>query len=825
MRAFVVSARPAARDARPRLFGFRSRDQVLFTSRMNSHALSVLEFERVLAVVAHRASSEEGVARLLALRPTTDHAWIEREQTRVFSVRALVASESGWSLAPVPAARHALERLRVENAALSGVDFNVVRALLTNSRSTRETLEHPRYPAAATAVLAPITCRLIQDRAAEAAIDRVIDDSGDVRDSASPRLRAIRRELRTAQSDLVALLERIAARLDAAQQVPDMSVTVRNGRYVIPVRREGRAAVGGIVHDASATGGTLFVEPPAAVEAGNRMRELSAEEIREVDRVLAELAVALRPLHGALSDAFDALAELDSLSARARYALELNAAPVQLREPADDFAIRNGRHPLLLAQGHPVVPFDLMLGSSERTLLVSGPNTGGKTVLLKALALISACVQAGIPATVGEESSVPVYDDIYADIGDEQSIEASLSTFSAHVHNLREILTHASDRMLVVIDELGSGTDPLEGAALGAAVLETLTERAARTVATTHLGALKHLAIEDQRVVNASVQFDPVELAPTYRLIKGIPGQSYGLGIARRLGLSEDVLRRAEARLPAGERDVNVLLADLETRERALAEREREAETIAEDARVRARRVGEREHNAATRERESERRARQEARRYLLGARREVEQTIRSLKAAGEVDDAAREARRHVEELAAGQTVALERLDARERSSNGARQSTPAATPAVGDWVAVESLGGRTGQLLELREDSGVVAVGPLKLTVAATELTRTSRPQPAVSVTLRGDVPDAYASREIDLRGMRVGDVDDIVMHAVDNAVRADLRELRIIHGKGTGALRERVGEMLRKEPRVVNFRLGAWNEGGAGVTVVAFA
>jgi DNA mismatch repair protein MutS2 len=793
---------------------------------MNNHALSVLEFHRVLDVAAGRATSDEGAERVRALRPTTDLVWIEREQARVFAVRSLIASEARWVPAAIPAARQALQRLRVENASLAAGDFVLLRALLRSSRMTLDSTADPRLPLGARAVLQPVTAGLLRDPAAEAAIDRVISDDGEIRDSASPKLRGIRRELRHAESDLVALLERLMSRLDATQQVPDMSVTVRNGRYVIPVRREGRGSVGGIVHDASATGSTLFIEPPAAVEAGNRMRELAAEEIAEIERILFELAETLRPAHGRLADAFDALAELDSLYARGRMALEFGATPVALRDPGDSFDIVAGRHPLLMAQGAHVVPFDLSLGEDERTFLISGPNTGGKTVLIKAIALLSLCVQAGIPATVGAGSGIPIYDEIFADIGDEQSIAASLSTFSAHVRNLREILAGATDRALVIIDELGSGTDPVEGAALGGAVLESLTARRARTVATTHLGALKHLAVEDSGVVNGSLQFDAIELAPTYRLIKGIPGQSYGLSIARRLGVPAEVLERAESRLPVGERDVNVLLAALEAREAALAEREREAEDIARDARERAHRVAEREHNAGVRERESERRAREESRRYLLSARREIENTIKSLKKSENVDDTARDARRHVEDLAKEQTAQLDRLAARDRArapdSSTRQSSTP---PAVGDHVAVASLGGRVGLLIEMRDENAVVAVGTLKLTLPVSELTRAERPQPALAVSIRGDVPEVHVANEIDLRGMRVGEVEDIVMHAVDNAVRADMKAIRIIHGKGTGALRERISEMLQKEPRVTNFRLGAWNEGGAGVTVVELA
>ncbi len=374
-----------------------------------------------------------------------------------------------------------------------------------------------------------------------------------------------------------------------------------------------------------------------------------------------------------------------------------------LSDPHDELQIAAGRHPLLLAQGISVVPFDLVLGEAERTFLISGPNTGGKTVLLKTIALLSLSAQAGIPATVGDGTRLPVYDEVFADIGDEQSIEASLSTFSAHVRNLREILNGANDRSLVLIDELGSGTDPVEGAALGGAVLESLTARGARTIATTHLGALKELAVENRAIVNGSLQFDAAALAPTYRLIKGIPGQSYGLSIARRLGVPDDVLECAERRLPTGERDVNALLMDLEARETALTEREREAAAIAEDARERARRVAERERNAGVRERESERRARQESRRYLLAARREIESTIKALKHSTDVDEAARDARKHVEELAKSQTEALERLDARERGARPGHDRAREA-PAVGDHVAVDSLGGRVGQLMEIRD-------------------------------------------------------------------------------------------------------------------------
>jgi DNA mismatch repair protein MutS2 len=478
-----------------------------------------------------------------------------------------------------------------------------------------------------------------------------------------------------------------------------------------------------------------------------------------------------------------------------------------------------------------VVPYDLEMLRDERTLLVSGPNTGGKTVLLKALGLTSVMAQAGIPPTVGPESRVAVFDDVFADVGDEQSIQASLSTFRAHLKNLGEILRGATHESMVLVDELGSGTDPLEGAALGGAILEDLTSRGTMTVATTHLGALKELATEVPGVVNASLQFDAVALAPTYRLIKGVPGRSYGISIARRLALPEPVLVRAEERVPKAERDVNALLADLEARETELADRERKAAELAEDARERLGRLAEREERVRAREREAEKHARQEAKRYVLEARKELERTIKALERAGaeELGDKAKDARRLAESLAEKQTSQLERLDNEERNLERKRQR--AAPPAVvdrtpiaaGDVVEVQSLGGKLGRVLELRGKDALVSVGAIKMTLPLATLARSNQQIEAMRAAVHLiDAPDAVVKTEIDLRGLRIGEMDDQLLSGIDDAIRADLRELRIIHGKGTGALRERVVEMLRKDTRVKNFRMGLWNEGGAGVTVV---
>jgi DNA mismatch repair protein MutS2 len=356
---------------------------------VNRHALAVLEFHRLLDDVAARAASDLGAARIRALEPSTDRAWIEREHARVAAVRALRAEDPPVSPEPAPDLRHALDKLRIVGLVWSSADLLAAGKLLRSSRRSREALTDAKRSAAARGMLAPIVERLVVLRPVEAALDRAIADDATVKDEASPALRRIRRELRASEGEIVRILERQLSRLDDSVRVPDMSVTVRNGRYVIPVRREARGTVGGIVQDSSASGATLFIEPPAAVEFGNRIRELEADEREEIDRILAELTDQIRPSRESLADSLDALAELDSLHARAAYAEARDCVVPTFVAPSESWAIHDGRHPLLLARGVEVVPFDLELTAVERTLVISGPNTGGKTVLLKAVGLIS----------------------------------------------------------------------------------------------------------------------------------------------------------------------------------------------------------------------------------------------------------------------------------------------------------------------------------------------------------------------------------------------------------------------------------------------------
>src|SRR5438094_2991256 len=530
-----------------------------------SAVLETLEFPTALERVAEHAAGPLGAARVRSRRPVADGDAIRAALAQVAELAALLLRDDDIRAEPVPDIAPALELLGVPGSVLDGAALAGLGRAIAAARIVAADLGRLADHAPRTAALrAAVPARELETRLAQS-----LDPEGRVLDGASRGVARARRAVREARHRLVERLEAILGALDPSEHAPDAAVTVRGGRYVIPVRGTAWAKVGGIVHDESATGSTLFVEPPEAIGLGNALREHEAEEQREVLQVLRDLTELLRPVRETVAGAWEMCVAFDDLCARARYAVLVNGfAPAIGTGPLE---IHDGRHPLLISpfvpplhevergsggedvevergKGGAVVPFDLILAPDEFTVLISGPNTGGKTVLIKAVGLLCLMAQSGIVPPIGPQSALPVFDAVFADIGDRQSIAASLSTFSAHVAALRDILARAGAEggSLVLLDEIGSGTDPAEGGALAAAVLKTLTRRRAVTLATTHLGALKQLAAETVGIVNASLQFDAQTLTPTYRLLKGVPGRSYGLAIARRLGIAGEVLDIAE---------------------------------------------------------------------------------------------------------------------------------------------------------------------------------------------------------------------------------------------------------------------------------------
>ena len=715
--------------------------------------------------MAQHAAGPLGAARVAARRPTTDAAQIRESLAQVAELAALLITDDSIRAEPVPDIARSLELLDVPGSALEAPALAELTVALAAMRVVAADLKrlgttHDARRTIALRVDPPpkeLETKLVQS----------ISPAGEVLDSASKDLARARQHVREARKRVMDRLGAILGALDASDHAPDAAVTLRGGRYVIPIRSTARARVGGIVHDESATRATVFVEPPEIIELGNELRAAEAAELREVLRVLRELTDLLRPQREAIAGAWEMCIAFDDLCARARYAVEVNGFVPEL---GGHLKIRDGRHPLI---DH-AVPFSLDLHPDEFTVLVSGPNTGGKTVLIKAVGLLSLMAQGGIVPPIGPHSSLPVFTECFADIGDRQSIAASLSTFSAHVAALRQILDGAGAGSLVLLDEIGSGTDPGEGGALAGATLKTLTRRRAITLATTHLGALKQLAAETVGIVNASLQFDAETLTPTYRLLKGVPGRSYGLAIARRLGIANDVLAEAEGAVPDAERTLDRLLASVEARGRDIDARAAELETRAaqlEFERQNLDQLQELEAELKTRAKALDKDARERARAYLLEARKTVEAALAQARAAV-TEATAKEARRIVEE-------AIEKTG---DEGGGKREG----------WVNLD----------ELRRRKNVPT---------------TSRP-----VATRTAAP---VSSEISLRGLTVEEAEPLLLRAVDDAILADLPYLRIIHGKGTGALRDFVQSVLKRDPRVTRFALAPANQGGHGVTVAEFA
>ena len=637
---------------------------------------------------------------------------IREALAQVAELAALLITDDTIRAEPVPDIVKSLELLAVPGSALEAPACAELTVALAAMRVVAADLKRldTSHAARRTATLRvdpppkELETKLVQS----------ISPDGQVLDSASKDLARARQRVREARKHVMDKLGAILAKLDQTERAPDAAVTVRGGRYVIPIRSTARSRVGGIVHDESATRSTVFVEPPEIIELGNELRAAESAELREVLRVLRELTDLLRPQAATIAAAWEMCIAFDDLCARARYAVQVNGF---VPEIGAHLKIRGGRHPLLLGEGRSmlrpyssdlVIPFDLDLHPDEFTVLVSGPNTGGKTVLIKALGLLVLLTQSGIIPPLGPHSSLPIFARVFADIGDRQSIAASLSTFSAHVAVLREILDGAGAGSLVLLDEIGSGTDPAEGGALAAATLKTLTRRRAITLATTHLGALKQLAAETVGIVNASLQFDAETLTPTYRLLKGVPGRSYGLAIARRLGVAQDVLAEAERGVPEAERTLDRLLASVEARGREIEARAAELETRSAQLDLERQNLANLqalENELHLREKALDKDARERARAYLLEARKTVEAALAQARAA--VDEAtAKEARRMVE-------------DAIEKTGKLDSRNVGMKDLKVGDRVRTGQ--GKVGVVKEVRDNGRIVVeVGAIRLVIAS---------------------------------------------------------------------------------------------------------
>ncbi|ARP43714.1 endonuclease MutS2 [Geobacillus thermodenitrificans] len=781
---------------------------------MQQKMLRILEFDKVKEQLAEHASSALGLEKIAALVPSSDldevAVWLEEtdEAAAVLRLRGYVPLDGVVDI------RSHLKRAAI-GGVLSPIELLEVAATAAASRQMKQLIMSLHDEHGGLARLADYADELAEVPALEEDIRRSIDDHGEVLDTASDRLRSLRGQIRAAEARIREKLESIIRSPSAQKRLSDAIITIRNDRYVIPVKQEYRGAYGGIVHDQSASGATLFIEPQVVVELNNALREARAKEKQEIERILRELSAKVAEHDEPLKRAVEALAHFDFLFAKAKYARRLQAAKPAVNNRGY-LRFLQARHPLI--DQDKAVPNDIVLGGDYTTIVITGPNTGGKTVTLKTVGLLTIMAQAGlfIPAADGSEAAV--FRSVFADIGDEQSIEQSLSTFSSHMVNIVDILRHVDEESLVLFDELGAGTDPQEGAALAIAILDEVHGRGARTVATTHYPELKAYGYNRPGVVNASVEFDTETLRPTYKLLIGIPGRSNAFDISRRLGLDERIIERAKVQVSAESHSVENMIASLERSKKQAEEDEARAHSAREEAeRLRAeweQKLEELEDKKAEQLAE----AAQKATDIIRAAEREAERIINELRRLQKEKQA--EVKEHEliaakQRLAAAVPVVEKRKKTKKATARHAFQS--------GDEVKVTSLN-QKGYLLEkVSEDEWQVQLGILKMKIHERDLEYIGS-APAKEVTPIATVKgkDAHVSLELDLRGERYEDALVRLEKYIDDAVLAGYPRVSIIHGKGTGALRQGVQQFLKQHRAVKSFRFGAANEGGTGVTVV---
>jgi DNA mismatch repair protein MutS2 len=790
---------------------------------MNDHALGVLEYDKVVAMLVARTSFGLGSERARRLTPTVDIESIRTDLGRTSELRSVFDDGERLPLDGARDIRDALGRSQARGASLSCEDLVGVRATLRAMERARAFLGSRRDSLPG---IWEVASTLEPHGDLAETIDRTVDESTmEVRDSASKELARLSGGFEGSRSRLDEKLSLILKKELQNDTVQEAAVHIRNGRHVLPVKRSSGSRLKGIVHDQSGSGATLFIEPLATVELNNELAELVALEREEVERILREVTGEVGARAESVGASLETMGRLDYYRACAALSRDLECASPSVNTDGR-VVIREGRHPVLLEtarrSGGGVVPLNLELGGGATTIVISGPNAGGKTVTLKTVGLLTLMAQSGLHVPAGPDTEIAVFKDVFADIGDEQSIEQSLSTFSSHLGVIGEILEAASRDTLALIDEMGAGTDPDEGASLAIAILEELTGREVPTVATTHLGSVKNHVHGSPGMENASMAFDPSTLEPSFRFVPGVPGASHALSIAETLGLPEGVIGRARELRDEGAARIDELLADLTERERRLDSLIREAAVDRGRAELLAAECESRLAGVRDERKKIRARSLAEARETLEGAQALVEETVKEIRAR----EAARETIKQARDK-----LAKRRAEIASEIESDRRAETPVRGRPIGELrpgmrVVVASLG-REGELIDLPDGKGKVRVRIRNATVEVdgSDLTEPvggegeGRRRTEISVELSD--ADAPAG-ELHLRGSTTDEVRDAIERHISAALVQGITRIRIVHGKGTGALRNETHAVLRSMRSVKSFRLGRWGEGDTGVTIV---
>lgn len=783
-------------------------------------SLNILELPTVLEMLAAEAVTDGGREACFKLRPSADRLEVKNRLAETSAAKEMMVVRGSPSLSGIKDIRPSLSRADL-GGSLNTIELLNIARVLQCARLVKGYTSDDKL---GKSCIDHLFAALHANRFLEEKITGSIVGEDEIADSASSELANIRRKIRAAGARVRDCLQKIISSPFYAKVLQEPIITMRSDRFVVPVKAECKGAIPGLVHDISASGATLFIEPMAAVKANNELRELAAKEKTEIERILAELSADCAAHAEDIASDYSYLITLDGIFARAKLSYKLNGIEPELREKG--VVLRRARHPLLPKDK--AVPISLELGEDFDTLIITGPNTGGKTVTLKTIGLLNVMAQCGLHIPADDGSGVPVYRHVLADIGDEQSIEQNLSTFSAHMTNIVHILNECDADSLLLFDELGAGTDPTEGAALAIAVIEHARKMGADVAATTHYAELKVYATNENGIQNASCEFDVETLSPTYRLLVGVPGKSNAFAISERLGLSKDIIDDAKARIGVQNASFEATIEKLE-QTRALLERDR-AETAKKlrEAEESAKKAAFLRAELSVRLEKADEKARRDAERIISDARRTAEDTFAELdemRRKMNEDEQAQEVNRARSELRRKLNESQGKLKAKA-PEQPKEEKKSAREVRAGDTVEIKSMGVKA-EVIDVNPDGTLnLRAGIMNVKLKPDDvylIEGHAAKQKKQSVTLAGSTaPRAAVSPEIDLRGMESIEAVNAAEQYIDSAVMGKLKTVTIIHGKGTGALRAAVQQMLKRNKAVKSYRLGRFGEGESGVTIV---
>lgn len=776
---------------------------------IDQSVLEKLEFEKILNHISKYSSTENGKKLILGLYPKTDAAFIKNEGLLIEEAKDIINKTGYPPIEYLSDINNVLAESRIEGSILSSIK---VLEILKLAKTSRLIIQFFKTELKDQSGFKEQIQSLFSDKLFEHRIEKIINEQGEVKENASSDLSRIRKDINSKRSELVKSINRIIKSLKEDDIVREDYLTLRDGRMVIPVKAEHKRHIRGFIHSESSTGQTVYIEPEETLDLNNDIISLSFAERREVERILKELTKMIGQSSEALKASLETIAYIDSVFARAKYSIEIIGSFPQVDNLKPIF-ISEGRHPILLKKlSRPqTVPLSFEL-NEDRVVIITGPNAGGKTVVLKTIGILSIMLQAGIPVPVNSNSNFHIFQNILIDIGDQQSIEDDLSTFSSHLKNLKNILDNAGINSLVLLDEIGTGTDPEEGAALAAAILSTLLDKGSIVFASTHHGSLKVFAYNLQGMQNAAMEFDHLNLSPTYKFNLGVPGSSYAFEIAKRTGLTDDILNKAKQNIDSDKHNLEIFLSELEEKSNSLNKKLKELEI--ENSRLKGlSALYKKSYDKIEKEKkEILKKVKTDGELYLENVNKKIEKVIKDLRESGASKDVIKDSKKVIQDIKISNknifTENIEKISEKKDFS-------------IGDFVGINN-SSATGKIIELNQSRGKATIlsGSIKLQVNLSELFDTKETKPKLDNNFSSfQVSDI--NYRIDIRGEKPEEAEFKIVKFLDDAYKSSLERVEILHGKGTGALKKMVWEILKQHENVKTFYFAAIEFGGEGITI----